>query len=133
MEHKMRYPNYFPKGCPPKEADNTERIVYRICKDANINHTDFLSFYEMGIMQNSTDIKKYGISVNKNKDELITLLGMPSQKNKNMKCIAKGITKKDLGVSAQTPSNTMPSHITWWLKENADPENYFKCDYLKGE
>lgn len=129
----MKYPNYFPKGCPPKEAKDVEHIVYRICKNKELTHADFLSYYELGLLPNSNDIKKYGISLDMERDRLIAMLGMPSLKNKNMKCVAKGITKKELGVSLQTPSKASTSHITWWLKDGADPEKYFRSDFLKGE
>ena len=45
----------------------------------------------------------------------------------------EGITKEDLGVSMFTPSKDSSTHLTWWLKEGAEPEKYFECDYLKGE
>lgn len=129
----MKFPDYFPKGCPPYEAKNIEYEAYRICKDKNIVREDFLSYYQLGLAKESNNIKKYGVSLDFNREYLIGMLGLPAQKNKNMKCVAKGITKKDLGVVLLTSSARSSSHLTWWLKENADPENYFKSDYIKGE
>ena len=129
----MKFPDYFTNGCPPKEAKNIEYCAYRICNDKIIAHTDFLSYYELGLAQKSNNIKKYGISLNTERDTLIAMLGMPAQKNRDMKCVAKGITKEDLGVSMFTPSKDSSTHLTWWLKEGAEPEKYFECDYLKGE
>lgn len=129
----MKYPDYFPKGCPPKEANQIEHIVYRICKNKEVSHSDFLSFYEMGLLPNSNDVKKYGISLDLNKEQLVAMLGMPAQKKRNMKCVAEGITKKELGVSLKTPSARSSSHITWWLKSGATPEDYFKCVFVKGD
>lgn len=129
----MKFPSYFPKGCPPQGAKNIEYEAYRICKNKNILREDFLSYYQLGLAKDSKNIKKYGISLDTNREHLIGLLGLPAQKNRGMKCVAKGITKKNLGVVLLTPSSQYQSHLTWWLKEDADPENYFKCDYIKGE
>lgn len=128
----MSYPDYFPKGCPPRKAKNVEIEAYRICKDEIVTHSDFLSFHEEGKLAYLDDIKKYGVSLDKDEDTLKAMLKMPSFKKQNKKCIAKGITKKDLGVVLETPSASS-THLTWWLKVDSKPEKYFQCCYKKGE
>ena len=55
----MKFPSYFPKGCPPQGAKNIEYEAYRICKNKNILREDFLSYYQLGLAKDSKNIKKH--------------------------------------------------------------------------
>ncbi len=118
----MKYPNYFPQGCPPDDAVAKEIDAYRICKSSIITHSDFLSFYEEG-KKIYGNILGYGISIFSNINEAYTVLKMPAHRKEY---IAKGITNSDCGVIKYTPSSKHSSHYTWWLYENATPEKYFQ-------
>lgn len=128
----MRYPNYFPKGCPPKDAKNVEIDVYRMCKNSKVSHSDFLSYYELGKAKDLSDLRVYGISLDKDFEKIKAMMGMPFAKHNNFNCIAKGITKKGMGKILATPSNNSRTHITWWLKEGSTPEEHFTCCYRRG-
>lgn len=118
-----KFPDYFPKNCPPTDAVENEIQAYRICKSNPVAHSDFLSYYELGKPIKSTD-KFYGASLFTDANEAKAIAKMPNHKNE---FIAVGITKAECGVVKHTPpySNPVSSHITWWLYEGAKPENYF--------
>lgn len=118
----MRFPDYFPEGCPPSEAISKEVEVFRMCKSNVIEHSDFLSFYELGKNING-NVNGYGISVICDSGQAHTLSQMPAHRQEYL---AKGSTKSDCGVILETPSRNISSHITWWLYEGATPEKYFK-------
>lgn len=128
MNNKKRgnlvsYPNYFPKGCPPKDAKNIEMLAYRICKNNVISHDDFLSHYELGLFPSFGGDIKYGVSLISDKEKAINMLRLPRF---SKSYVAEGITKKGLGVVKNTPSKQHGNaHYTWWLKNNTQPEIYF--------
>ncbi|MBU8908974.1 hypothetical protein [Desertibacillus haloalkaliphilus] len=47
-EKKHEYPNFFPDGCPPNDAEPKELKVYRLVKKDKISNSDFKSFFEEG-------------------------------------------------------------------------------------
>lgn len=116
----MKFPNYFPKDCPPKDASPKELIVYRVCKNNPITRQDFASYYELG--KGNSDVKHYGVSVFSNSREARVICSMP---NHRLEFIAEGKTADECGVIMKTPSHKNSSHITWWLFENARPEKHF--------
>ena len=118
----MSYPNFFPKGCPPKDAKNIEIIAYRICQNSVVTHDDFLSHYQLGLAPSFNSDIKYGVSILSDKEKAFNMLRLPRFSNKN---IAEGVTKKGLGVVKNTPTKQLGNvHYTWWLKEGANPEKY---------
>lgn len=115
----------------PVNSESREALVYRLTKLSNdISDEDFLSNYEMdksrGTIRagNLGDDRYYGLSVLEDKSDAEVLLKKIAAK-RNLKGIACGKTRVTDGVIRQTPSLTLPSHITWWLFEGAAPETYF--------
>lgn len=125
---RHEYPDFFPEGCPPNDAQPIELKVYRLVKEDKISNSDFKSFIEEG--RDSRNPKfpfvEYGLSVNNEYDEIRKYWrGNPALKKK-YKNIASGITYKYTGVVKSTPSRIQQNHYTWWLYKNVSPENYFK-------
>ena len=119
----MSYPDYFPKGCPPRDAKNIEITAYRICQNNVVTHDDFLSHYQLGLAPLFNGDIKFGVSILSDKEKAFNMLRLPRFSNKY---IAEGITKKGLGVVKNTPTNQFGDvHYTWWLKEGTTPEKYF--------
>lgn len=118
----MKFPEYFPEGCPPQNAEPESIEAYRLCKTESITRVDFYSFYELG-KNIKGNINGYGVSVIGNYGEASTLSKMPTHKKEYLAC---GVTDPDCGVVLRTPSRNLSSHITWWLYEDATPEKYFK-------
>lgn len=118
------FPEYFPKGCPPSEAEEKEICVFRYCKGVEVTSDDFLSYYQLDSVRYCNNINAYGLSVLNSKDESLKGLKLPAIK-KRFKSIASGITYKYTGVIKPTPNNNNPSHCTWWLYKNTEPHTYF--------
>lgn len=115
------FPGFFPKGCPPDDAQETSLHVYRFCVSDVVTKDDFKSYYEMDPERWEGKVQAYGVSVMSDKDESTwALRALPGIK-KRFKNLAQGDTKPGLGVIKRTPSNQFSSHITWWLYCDAEP------------
>lgn len=125
---KSVYPDFFPNGCPPGDAETKELEAYRLVENDQICEKDFKSLIEVGRNQRHPKypFMEYGLSINLNYEELIKHWRSVPGLKKKYKNIAFGITYKDTGVVKSTPSRTQKNHHTWWLFKNALPEDYFK-------
>jgi len=119
--NELKFPEYFPPNCPPKDAVQCEIEVYRLCENP-VCAEDFLSHYQKNPqLYKSIDIA-YGLSVCTVPDDCLKLKKYPALKNKK---IARGITYIYTGVIKQTNGSTK-SHYTWWLFESVEPHTYFR-------
>lgn len=127
MEHKIsKFPDYFPDGCPPKDATSEEIEVYRTCENSNqVTSDDFISYYNIDPEKYKNVINAYGLSVMLKKEDCVKLMKMPGMKKK-FKSIAKGKTYSSMGVVKRTPNKNYKSHCTWWLCEGSKPEEVFE-------
>lgn len=121
----MHYPDYFPENCPPNDCETTNKLLYRFCKGDIVCENDFLSYFQLGKKFN--DIIGYGLSMLSSLEEAknYLLLSPKLIKDKKFKSIAKGYTESD-GVWKHTPTNKFASHVTWWLKDGAEPWKRFE-------
>ena len=105
---------------------DTEYNSYDQTKNVYAKHIsydlDFDSYYELG--KGKSDVKHYGVSIFSNCGEAKTICQMP---NHRQEFVAKGKTVEECGVIKATPSNKNSSHITWWLYEEARPEEHFNA------
>lgn len=118
----MNYPSYFPNNCPPEDAQFLEVEAYRGCQNNNVTRDDFRSYYELG--KSHSKLEAYGVSLFTDFKVVQVMRNMPNFRL-NHPYISKGITSIDCGAIKQT-GKTHPSHITWWLYEDATPEKYFQ-------
>lgn len=131
--NNRKYPDFFPEHCPPVDALDHEVKVYRLIVGEEVDSTDFKSQHELGKLKRITSespdfFKKFGLSVNMEFSELESVWrGNPFLK-KRFKNIASGITYKDYGVIKCTPSKLQKNHHTWWLFEDANPDEYFEIE-----
>lgn len=127
------YPKSFPEGCPPEDAKELRIKVYRLIENDMLTKNDFKSFKELGRDARSEKYPfiEYGLSVNKNYDELRRCWrGTPGLKKK-FKNIASGITYECTGKLKYTPTKGQNNHYTWWVYNEVNPENFFEVE--KGE
>ncbi|MBV4422385.1 hypothetical protein [Clostridium tyrobutyricum] len=127
--NNRHYPKFFPKGCPPAQAEQKKVKVYRLVEKENITQKDFKSYVELGNKFNPTRNPKYGeyaLSVNTNYDELCNSVKSVPYLKKRFKYIATGQTYICTGVVCHDKSKNQPSHHDWWLYEEALPHKYFK-------
>lgn len=122
---ELKFPGYFPPGCPPNDASNEELEVYRYCVNSDrVLADDFISYYQGNPNKYKNIIIAYGLSVLLSREECEKGLKFPSIKKK-FSGFAKGVTYKDRGVIKRTPNNVSKSHCTWWIYEGIQPENDF--------
>ncbi len=118
----MKYPEYFPKDCPPSDAQSLEIEAYRGCHNETVTRDDFKSYYELG--KGSNKAEYYGVSLFTDFEEVKVMMSMPNFR-RNHPFVAKGITKAECGEIKYT-GKSHKSHITWWLYEDATPEINFQ-------
>ena len=126
--HKdLRYPDYFPKGCPPDDATVMEVPVYRLCRNTTPRKSDFETFYEYDNARWRNVINAYGLSVSLTLENLYETLKVRPYMRKQKKAYATGIAHSHTGVIKQTgPSG----HYTWWIYEGVEPHTYFEYEKL---
>jgi hypothetical protein len=127
---KSLYPEFFPEGCPPEDAQPMEIMVYRLIKGESIDNEDFKSFFELGrdARHPTFPFIEYGISINTDYQELKSYWRGSGALKKAYKNIGAGITQKNNGVIKYTPTKQQKSHHTWWLNKAAKPEDYFMIE-----
>ena len=125
-----KYPDYYPEGCPPPDAEVCKYEVYRLIKSSDeIKPEDFIPKAVNESLENLSDdwkICSYGLSVVQNPKDYIKLLEMASGMRSKMKGIAKGCTYEYTGVVKKTPTGRLPSHITWWIYKDYNPHKKFE-------
>ena len=122
---ELKFPVYFPLGCPPKDAVAKELDVYRLCKSDKITPEDFLSFYQTAPRKYAKLINAYGLSVYPSIEDCYSAMRKAPHLRKKYSAVAHGITYTFTGKVLDTPSKNNPNHITWWLYEGVQPHTYF--------
>ena len=124
-EQQKKFPDYFPEGCPPASAKDSEITLYRLCKDMVPCKADFVSFYLINPEKYRNCINAYGLSVFPSIEDCnIARSKAPRLRKKPYS--AKGENNEDRGKYVFTPSNANPNHITWWVYEGVEPHTFFE-------
>lgn len=122
MEENMKkFPDNFPKDCPPKEAIEEQIEVYRLSNNDPPKESDFLSHVLLYPKKKYNTRKAYGISVFSEYEDVEHLLAVNALMRKKFTHICRGITQE--GVIQKAIGS---SHITWWLYVGATPQDYFE-------
>ena len=66
---KRVFPPYFPKGCPPEDATDEEKMLFRMCKGSVPTKEDFLTFFQINPEKYKENIQAYGLSVFSSEDD----------------------------------------------------------------
>ncbi|MFZ2727101.1 MAG: hypothetical protein WAX77_12670 [Methylococcaceae bacterium] len=110
-----KFPEYYPKQCPPCDAKDIEGLVFRFT-DRNVpNKRDFLSHYEKNSSKDWEDsaCQAMGLSVFPSKDACEEMKKkVPAMRRKK---IASANLNNEHGKFAHTPSTTSKRHMTWWV------------------
>ena len=126
----MKFPDYFPEGCPPSDTIEEELSVYRIARYNPINIKDFQVNFIKTPGKFDHDVRAYGLSVYEDIESLEKCRSkVPGLRRR--KHIYKATTKNEYGKIKRTP-NEFGKHITWWLYEQTDPLEIFSL-YVRGE
>jgi len=123
--HIPRFPDYFPKHCPPAEATDEERTLFRLCQSAVPAEDDFISFYLKNPQKYAGQIQAYGLSVFASKEDCEQARRKSPALRNRYKFCASGMNTCDRGKTLATPSKANPAHITWWVYEGVKPHTFF--------
>ena len=119
----MKWPDYFPNGCPPDDSEYPNGTVYHFTNKRNPKEKDFLTHMQRQKPCNDR-CKGCGLSVFTIFEEMLRLKGLPYFKKK---FIASANLKPDHGKIKNTPSAaTSEDHHTWWVPTNVQPWDLFQ-------
>lgn len=132
--HTPRFPDYFPKHCPPVEATDDECTLFRLCQGKAPVEDDFISFYQKNPQKYAGHIQAYGLSVFPSKDDCERARKKSSLLRNKYKFCATGMNTGERGKTLATPNEANPAHITWWIYEGVKPHTFFvNCDEGGGD
>lgn len=110
------FPDDWPQGCPPADAEPAAGLVYRLVKNAPVLATDFRTHAELGKLPKAPPCLRVGLSVFRSRDDAIhqaALLPFLGDK------LASGELQPVHGRTKLT-AGRMPSHTTWWPYPDID-------------
>jgi len=121
----MSYPNDWPEGCPPNDAEPAFGIVFRGVKTNPPTEDDFLTYRELGKADRGKPCEAAGVSVFRDdKDAKHYIDKYPYTGN----MIAKGTLSSDHGMvkpTARSLNGKKNSHTTWWPYESVNRPSLF--------
>lgn len=124
---KQKYPEYFPIGCPPMDADLSEQTLYRLCYEHQPSEKDFVSYYLQNPKKFVDQINAYGLSVMLSREDCFEMYRKYPWVRR-YHSIAWGVTNYERGSWKRTPSRYNPTHVTWWVCDGVRPETFFIFD-----
>ena len=123
---EQKYPEYFPQGCPPADAERGEKELYRSCEGITTEKSDFVSYYIKDPQKNKNDVRFYGLSVFGSIDDCMSAYRKSQRIFGKYRSISKVGTNIERGSYKKTPTKMHPAHITWWVCEGVQPETFFE-------
>lgn len=120
--------NGLPDNCPPDDVVEANGEVFRLIAGKNPTKEDFESTSHRSPKRSFGDnCIASGLSVYRNKADILQTLNRVPALRKHNHGIAKGILTPKLGVILDTPNNG-DSHLTWWLAAEQSPWQVFVFD-----
>lgn len=121
----MEWPNHFPEGCPPDDADDAHGTVVRLVRGNPPTPEDFQSQYEGNPRRSWGDdrCRACGLSVFQDPEDARAISRrIPAFRNRH---IATADLEPAMGRLKHTPSKHEPTHHTWWLPTNVNVAELF--------
>ena len=125
-QYKHTFPSYFPDDCPPNEATDEEKELFRLCAGPVPTEEDFLSWYNKNPDKWANFVQAYGLSVFESKEDCDRARRMNANLRKQYPFCATGNNNSDRGKILHTPNKTNPRHFTWWVYEGVKPHMFFE-------
>lgn len=122
----MQWKPHLPDDCPPDDAYPTNERVYRLADKADVDEQDFLSYRELypdRQWEGVSDCVASGISVYTDPEGIRQL--QRRVKSMRRKQVISGVLTPNHGKMKHTPSETHPSHHTWWIALGERPWRVF--------
>jgi hypothetical protein len=127
----VNWPLFFPPKCPPSEAKDASREVFRLVYTAPPSVKDFESYAEMRPKEFMGNCEASGLSVFTAKSDALRMVRRVQALAKQGKPVPAGelvasanLSPKD-GKLMHTPRNGN-SHHTWWAPDGFDHAAVFK-------
>jgi len=120
-----------PTGCPPCDANQEERTIFRCVDSPAAQEDDFASDISANRRYADPDnCMSWGCSVwADEKDVLLALKLFKPFKKKN---IVSGDIAEEDGALLNTPSNNQPGHFTYWKADGVSVASKFTLFMQKG-
>lgn len=120
----MKWPDYFPDNCPPKDAKPATGIVYRLLRQKKVKKSDFKPRILSNLPRfDGKECEESGLSVYKNLDDMYRLQKFIPGMRKRVP--AKGELIPEMGQIKPTPREGN-SHHTWWVPLGVAPWDSFE-------
>ena len=129
---EQKYPEYFPQGCPPEDAEKGDKELYRFCKGITTEKSDFVSYYINNPEKYKNKVNSYGLSVFGSIDDCLSAYRKSPYIFGKYRSISKGNTNIERGSYKNTPSKSNLAHITWWVCDGVKPETFFVTVHVMG-
>jgi hypothetical protein len=123
----MQWRKHLPDDCPPEDAIPTIGQVYRLADKNNFDENDFLSHRELHPEREWEGVSECvagGISVYTELEGILRL--RRRVKSMRRKKVISGVLEPKHGKMKHTPSETHPSHHTWWIPLDEKPWRVFR-------
>jgi len=123
----MQWPDCFPDGCPPTDADPARGIAFYLTHNP-VHPRDFWSKRERNPEKRFSDpvreCQANGLSIFRDIEDARRLRRRVSYFRN--RAIAVGRLTPDLGVTKATPTVVRSSHCTWWIPVGVDRARPFE-------
>ncbi len=122
----MQWPDYFPDGCPPQDAQPAAGEVYRLVKKDPPEQEDFKSLREKKPRDDFGEqaCQACGLSVFQDDQDVLRVKRRAPGMQKRL--VARGTLTPDFGQIKQTSSkDDGASHHTWWVPTKVQPLKVF--------
>ena len=122
-----RFPEWFPQGCPPADAEDASGTIYRFVRRGNpIEPQEFLSYHETGEAPNGSPCERCGLSVFRKIEDLRRTL-RHLWRNYPRRTYGSHVVKRELSASDGKIKPTRgPGHHTWWAYEGVERHASFE-------
>lgn len=114
---KRVFPSFFPKDCPPDDAQSSADEFFRLVRADPPEENDFRSHVELGINGRFDRCIGSGLSVFTELNDIYKLKRRVKAFEKRR--VARGRAEPKDGLAVHTPTKEEDSHHTWWLFEGA--------------
>ena len=123
----MQWPDYFPDGCPPQDAQPATGEVYRLVKKNPPESKDFIPTRKKQPSKDfgEKECEACGLSVLRNVEDAVRVKSRAPGMKKRL--VAKGTLNPHLGRIKRTPSKKFGQvHHTWWAPTDIQPWSVFR-------
>lgn len=130
MPSMVKWPNYFPKMCPPEDSVDADGEIFRIIKDVAPDDKDFICHWILKktrrkqYKKNGQECQCCGLSVLVSLEDAKEVMQIVPALGDN---IAVAKMNAETGKMKHTPCDLHRNHYTWWVPISINnPSKLFK-------